>query len=71
MINELYQLSQAMKMAGISAQSWHRKYKPIPNVRPNAPCVRLMIETGTLVSIDSVSQEQAAVSNEPKITEKM
>lgn len=61
MINELYQLSQAMKQAGIYAQNWHRKYKPIPNVRPTAPCFRLIIEAGSLVSIDSVSHDQAAV----------
>lgn len=48
MINELYKLSAAMDEAGIRTQSWHRKYKPIPNIRATAPCVRLVLAEGVI-----------------------
>lgn len=60
MINELYQLSVAMKQAGISVQNWHRKYKLIPNVTEKAPCIRLTVENGRILSIDSVPKELAS-----------
>lgn len=61
MINELYQLSVAMKQAGISATNWHRKYKLIPNVNDKAPCCKLTVDAGKLIGIDSLSTEQAAL----------
>ena len=60
MINELYQLSVAMKKAGISVPNWHRKYKLIPKATENAPCFKLTAENGHLLSIDSVPKELAA-----------
>lgn len=57
MINELYGLSNAMERSGIQAQSWHRKYKPVPNIRANAPCVRIVISAGKVISISAVQQE--------------
>ena len=55
MINELYELSTAMDKAGIQTQSWHRKYKPIPNIRPNAPCIRLVLSDGAVAGISEIS----------------
>ena len=57
MINELYGLSNAMERSGIQAQSWHRKYKPVPNIRANAPCVRIVISAGKVISLSAVQQE--------------
>lgn len=57
MINELYSLSNAMERSGIQAQSWHRKYKPIPNIRANAPCIRIVISAGKVIGLSSVQQE--------------
>lgn len=60
MINELYQLSVAMSDADIAAESWHREYKEIPNVRPNAPCVRIILSGGRIVRLETVPAEMAA-----------
>ena len=60
MINELYQLAEALENAGIATESWHREYKPIPNVRPNAPCVRIVVANGRVIRLESVSKELAA-----------
>lgn len=61
MINELYQLSVAMKQAGLAPQNWHREYKPIPNASEKAPCIKLTIDGDRLSDIDSVPPEQAAL----------
>lgn len=61
MINELYSLSTAMKRAGIQAQSWDRKYKLIPNIRPNAPCIRIEVCEGKVSQISSVEPELGMV----------
>ena len=50
MINELYDLSRALADASISTQSWHRKYKKIPNIKKDAPCVRIEIDNGKVSS---------------------
>ncbi|HHW94528.1 MAG TPA: hypothetical protein GX736_01160 [Mogibacterium sp.] len=60
MINELRQLSIAMEKASISAESWHRKYKLIPNVNANNPCLQIVFFSGEIKYIRSVSKEQAA-----------
>lgn len=54
MINELYELSEALDKAGVQTQSWHRKYKPIPNIRVNAPCVRILISEGTVMGLSTI-----------------
>lgn len=56
MINELYQLTEAMDKAGVQAQRWHSKYKPIPNIRPNVPCVRISLLEGQIVELSSVPE---------------
>lgn len=54
MINELYDLSKALDSVQIRTQSWHRKYKPIPNIRGDAPCVRIIISNGKVVGISQL-----------------
>lgn len=56
MINELYQLTEAMDKAGVQAQRWYSKYKPIPNIRPNAPCVRISMLEGQVVELSGVPE---------------
>lgn len=51
MINELYPLSVSMKKHNISAESFHRKYKPIPNVSSKAPCIHIILSAGQVVNI--------------------
>lgn len=60
MINEVYNLSKAMDDAGVHARSWHVNYKPIPNIRSNAPCVRVTISNGKVVELSSVPKELGA-----------
>lgn len=60
MINELYQLSKAMEKAGVQAQSWHRKYKPIPNITEKAPCIRISLHEGKVTDISRVDRELGA-----------
>lgn len=57
MINELYALSKAIDHAGVQAQSWHRKYKPIPNIRANAPCIRIVLSKGKVTHLSEVERE--------------
>lgn len=57
MINELFQLSQAMARANISVQNWHRKYKPIPNISDSAPCLRVILSGGNVTQISTVGTD--------------
>ena len=57
MINELYELSKAIEQAGIQTQSWHLRYKPIPNIRPKAPCIRITISGGAVTELSTVDPE--------------
>lgn len=52
MINELFNLSTALD--SVQMQSWHRKYKPIPNIRKDAPCVRIIVSTGKVIRLSMV-----------------
>lgn len=54
MINELYDLSKALDRVHIQAQNWHRKYKPIPNIRNNTPCIRVAISNGKVTSLSQL-----------------
>ncbi len=57
MINELFDLSSALDSIQVQAQGWHRKYKPIPNIRPDAPCVRITVSDGKIVDVSLISAE--------------
>lgn len=54
MINELYDLSRALDSVQIRALNWHRKYKPIPNIRSNTPCVCITISDGKIVGLSQL-----------------
>ena len=43
MINELYTLSQAMQKYDISCRAQHRSYRPLPNVKKDAPCIQILL----------------------------
>lgn len=50
MINELFQLSEALDRAGIDPPKWHREYKPIPG----SQCIRVSILNGKVKEISYV-----------------
>lgn len=54
MINELYELSRALDSIHIQTQNWHRKYKPIPNIRNNAPCICVTISNGKIIRLSQL-----------------
>ena len=54
MINELYDLSRALDSVQIQTQNWHRKYKPIPNIRNNTPCVCVTISDGKVIDLSQL-----------------
>lgn len=60
MINELSKLAAAMEKSSIHAQNWHRKYKPIPNIRAKAPCIRILIADGKVIELSSVDEKIGA-----------
>ena len=51
MINELYTLSKALEGANVETYQWHQKYKPIPNIRANAPCICITLSDGKVPKI--------------------
>lgn len=57
MINELSKLAEAMEKSGVQAQNWHRKYKPIPNIRANVPCIRILINDGKVTGLSAVDEK--------------
>lgn len=57
MINELYMLSDEIDKAGAKVQIWHRKYKPIPNIRKTAPCIRIVISNGDVTELSYIGKE--------------
>lgn len=60
MINELYQLTEAMDKAGVQARRWHIHYKPIPNITAKAPCVCITISEGRCIELSAISRESGA-----------
>lgn len=57
MINELYQLSTTLSRMEIAGDKWHREYKSIPNIKANAPCVRIVFREDKVVCLDSVNAD--------------
>lgn len=55
MINELYTLSKALAGANIETYQWHQKYKPIPNIRANAPCICITLSDGKVSKISMLN----------------
>jgi hypothetical protein len=62
MLNELCQLSDALKGAGVVTEEWHPQMKPLPKVSRKAPCFRVWINTnGDIALIDTISNELATM----------
>ena len=61
MINELYELSKALSDANLQLQSWHRKYIPIPNIKPNSPCIRILISNGKVIDLSYVNEQLGSI----------
>ena len=57
MINELAILSESMKESGITPEQWHSKYLPIPNIKTNSPCVRIILSKGKIFRLEPVTAE--------------
>ncbi|MGN0482807.1 MAG: hypothetical protein ACI4HI_04550 [Lachnospiraceae bacterium] len=57
MINELFSLSNTMKNMEIQTDSWHREFKPIPNIKPNAPCVRIVFLDQHISFLEEIDSE--------------
>lgn len=51
MINELYQLAEALERAGIRTQYRHRKYIPIPQTT----CIRITCSNGKVIGLTAVN----------------
>lgn len=57
MINELYQLSVTLSRMDIVSDKWHREYIPIPNIKTNAPCVRIVFREDRVAHLDRVNAD--------------
>lgn len=57
MINELYQLFATLSRMDIVGDQWHREYKSIPNIKANAPCVRIVFLGNKVDRLDSVNAD--------------
>ncbi len=60
MINEVYSLKQVLQQKKITTEHTHVKYKLIPNVTKNAPCVHVIFDDGHISKVESLQKEQAA-----------
>ena len=59
MINELHNLAKALNSKGIQVAEWHRKYKTIPKVTIQSPCIRIWLDDdGTVCGMENLTAEQ-------------
>lgn len=61
MINELYNLSETLEKAKIQTQNWHRKYRPIPNIREKTPCVCITFSDEKVMKISSLDPKYSTI----------
>lgn len=61
MINELYTLSKALAGANIETYQWHQNYKPIPNIRANAPCICITLSNGKVLKIAMLDPQYGTI----------
>jgi hypothetical protein len=62
MLNELCQLSYALKKAGVVPEEWHPQMKLLPKVSGKAPCFRISINSlGAIASIEPINSELASM----------
>lgn len=52
MLNELYQLSDVLKIVNIKPHDWHKDLKPLPKATIKKPCYKILI--GKDISIESI-----------------
>jgi len=58
MINELYKLGEAMTLAGISPNEWHRQLKELRKVSPLSPCFKLSFAKNTSIyNIEEITDQ--------------
>jgi hypothetical protein len=58
MLNELYNLAESLKLAGITPEEWHPQLKPLPKASVKKPCYRISIGDETSVtSVKSIDTE--------------
>ena len=61
MINELQLLSEAINAARVSTSSGYREYVPIPNIKKDAPCFRIVLEGERVPLIESVAPKNGSI----------
>lgn len=57
MINELFNFSSVLDSVQAQTQIWHKKYKPIPNIRADAPCICITVSDGTVVCVSLINED--------------
>lgn len=57
MINEIYPAHVSMQKHNISAVSYHKDYKLLPNISHRAPCYRIVLQNGSVTRVNSVDAE--------------
>ncbi len=57
MINELSRLSESIKGANIETEIWHPKLLTIPRIKPDAPCVRILLKNRRVSCLRPVSAD--------------
>lgn len=60
MINELYQLSNALSAAKVQTSTWHRKYFLLPKANEKKPCVRIFLNGDGTISLSRIPDKNAA-----------
>ena len=62
MLNELRQLSDALKSADIVPKEWHPQMKPLPKVSGKKPCFRISIDPNSeIASIETINDDLVAM----------
>jgi hypothetical protein len=58
MLNELWQLSNSLELAGIKSKDWHQNLNPLPKATRNNPCFHICIsDEGRVYSINILDIE--------------
>ncbi len=61
MLNELYDLSKALKNAVITPLDWHKELKPLPNATPKKQCYKILVGSdGCIFGVEAMKEELVA-----------
>jgi len=61
-LNELCQLSESLKKAGIQPQDWQKDFKPLPNASVKKPCYKIVLGSeGTVVQVEILKPETVGI----------